>query len=178
MVQKHYYCLYSLILASLFLISVTACIGHQGTKEDTANIPTSDNMYEILDRDLSAYRVYNNGAKIEDLWESERDWYLEKICESLNIDFKVLEYGEFFRDGEIIPTKFYIERKNIKMTFTGEIVTDESGNGSVEYTSLEDTVKINMYYWRTRIRVNLIELLDQLDINYTFDDAQKLIIIE
>jgi hypothetical protein len=112
------------------------------------------------------------------LWESERDWYLEKICESLNIDFKVLEYGEFFRDGEIIPTKFYIERKNIKMTFTGEIVTDESGNGSVEYTSLEDTVKINMYYWRTRIRVNLIELLDQLDINYTFDDAQKLIIIE
>jgi hypothetical protein len=141
-------------------------------------MPTSDNIYEILDRDLSAYRVYYNGAKIEDLWESERDWYLEKICESLNIDFQVLEYEEFYRDGEIIPTKFYIERKNTKMTFTGEIVTDESGNGSVEYTSLEDTVKINMYYWRTRIRVNLIGLLNQLDINYTFDDAQKLIIIE
>jgi hypothetical protein len=57
MVQKHYYCLYSLILASLFLISVTACIGHQGTKEDTANIPTSDNMYEILDIEFTTMEL-------------------------------------------------------------------------------------------------------------------------
>lgn len=135
-------------------------------------------LVQVLDNTgLGEYRIMREGQVLENLWQSEMGWYLEDVCKELGIKFIITreEKGYF---GSMLPVDFYIENNGIRLTFSGKKGISADAHDIVVYDLKEKGKELSVLWWRSHIRVDVLELLNQLEIKYDLDESKKMIIVK
>lgn len=147
--------------------------------EDSNKI--GDSIQDINNSDLGEYsgeyRIMREGQVIENLWQSEMGWYLEEVCEGLGIEFVITREEKGFY-GSILPTEFYIENNGVRLTFSGRIGISADAHDVAVYDLKEKDKELNVFWRSSHIRVEILQLLNQLEIKYDLDEDNKLIILK